>query len=238
MNICGCLLRCCTCIALLCGLCLAAFGGFTLASMYSYMDLVDNYLISATVGVVVLGLVVSAVSFFGCYGSWSGNPKMLKIYACLKTVIFILEIGAIVAIFMFKDQAREFASTTMKTMVANFGQPGYEGFTDVFEYTQHDLKCCGVDSFVDWKDAPFSQGKNLPSSCCHIEFEGCGDNALVEDPPTYPIYDKGCLTILTTKISDRAILVIGITAILILLQALSAIMSCRVASQARENYTV
>jgi len=226
----------CTCLALICGLGLLGTGGFVLANIYAYMDLVDATIPYAIAGVMVLGAVVAVVNFLGCYGSCSKSRKMLTAFLVLKIVVFIVEVAVVVVALMYKDQIRNFASNVLNNGLKQYGTD--QPITKLTDTVQAELHCCGVDGYKDWKDSPFSQGTNLPDTCCMAEHTGCGKDQLSKPVDPEVIYPEGCLVKFTNYITDKGIYIIGITIILIILELLTAVLTCMVCSRAKENYTV
>lgn len=225
----------CTCLALVCGLGLVGIGGFVLANMYAYFELVSNTILYATVGIMVLGAIVALINFFGCYGSCTKSSKMLTTFLVLKAVVFIIEVAVVVLALVYKGEIKTFAANVLNKGIVNYGEEGHEPITNIYDTIQHDLQCCGVDGYTDWADSPFSQGKNVPDSCCVAEMEGCGENAL-NNPAT--ISQEGCLSKFTDFVTDKGVFVIGAAIILIILEILTAVLSCVVCSRTKASLTV
>jgi len=233
----ACVVSTCTCLALICGLGMIGIGGFVLANMYAYLDLVDSTVLYATVGVMVLGAVVAFINFFGCYGSCTKSKGMLTTFLVLKALVLVAEVAVVVLALVYKDKITTFASKAMRDGLQNYNQDGYQSITNVYNMVQHDLHCCGVNGYEDWAKTSFGQGKNVPDSCCETyQYEGCGANALVTDDS--PVYQDGCLSKFTGFVTDNGVYIIGGAIILIILEILTAVLGCIVCSRTKESLTV
>jgi len=230
-------LSACTCLALVCGLGLVGIGGFVLANMYAYFELVSNTILYATVGVMVLGAIVALINFFGCYGSCTKSSKMLTTFLVLKAVVFIVEVAVVVLALVYKGEIKTFAAKVLNEGIVNYGEEGHEPITNIYDTIQHDLQCCGVNGYKDWANSTWSKGKNVPDSCCIAELTGCGADALVS-PAHVTIDQGGCLTKFTDYITNNGVFVIGAAIILIILEILTAVLSCVVCSRTKASLTV
>jgi len=232
------ILSTCTCLALLCGLGLVAVGGFVLANMYTYYEFVDPTLVYGVSGMMALGFIVALISFFGCYGACTKSRKMLTTFIVLKALVFAVEIALVVLALIYKDEVRDFTSKVMKDGLKNYGQPGHETSTALFDSIQHEFQCCGVEDWRDWQNVTWSNKSNVPMSCCLIRSEGCGENALAAPSNTGHIFEDGCFVFMVGMVNSNAIYIIGIFVLLIIIQLLSSLLGCVVCAKAKENYYV
>merc|ERR1711936_129574 len=56
----------------------------------------------------------------------------------------------------------------------NFFRGGYKGVSETWNVVQHELECCGTQSYTDWINTTFSARENVPDSCCLSDVVGCG----------------------------------------------------------------
>ena len=51
------------------------------------------------------------------------------------------------------------------------------------------LKCCGAEDYMDWKNTTFGRdGDSVPESCCITDAEGCGRGILATPDEVLELY--------------------------------------------------
>ncbi len=184
--------------------------------MKDYFNFMADGYLNTSVIFIVLGIIILVIGFFGCCGACTENSCLMTTFAILLTLVVIVQIGLAVAIFMFKGQAHDAITGKMRSGMDNYKGENYTGVTETWNAVQHDFKCCGVDSFSDWKNTTFSGKKDLPDSCCKVESEGCGKDYFTEG--TEQIYKEGCFSKLEKLIVGNVELVGGIAIAVLLIQ--------------------
>ena len=200
----------------------------------------DTGFVDATIGFIVVGVILTIVSFFGICAVCTNNSCMFKGFGCLMLLVVIAEFGIAIAILILKVDAEEAISNAMNSSLNDYGNGTKTEVTSSWDNIQHDLKCCGVDTYMDWKNTTFNQqgnttkyGDDVPDSCCiNGPTTGCGNGQLSTQNRT--IYEKGCLKTFEDYIEDNAYIVGGAGAGLGVLQILVLIGSFCIAK--RENY--
>jgi CD63 antigen len=81
------------------------------------------------------------------------------------------QIGAAIAVYMFRADAHSIITAKMKEGMTNYDNgTDFKGVTDTWNAVQSDFQCCGVTQYTDWKNTTFSERvKGVPDSCCKIE---------------------------------------------------------------------
>lgn len=128
---------------------------------------------------IVAGVFVAIIGFFGCCGAIKSNKTLLIIYAALVVLVFILEIAAGVLAYTKKDKVINTIVASMKTEVGeNYGKPrandAAKAIDRAVDWLQKKLSCCGVAGGNDyknntaWKKASNSTtgALKVPASCC------------------------------------------------------------------------
>ena len=201
----------------------------------------DTGFVDATIGFIVVGVILTIVSFFGICAVCTNNSCMFKGFGCLMLLVVIAEFGIAIAILILKVDAEEAISNAMNSSLNDYGNGTKTEVTSSWDNIQHDLKCCGVDTYMDWKNTTFNQqgnttkyGDDVPDSCCiNGPTTGCG-NGQLSTHKNLTIYEKGCLKTFEDYIEDNAYIVGGAGAGLGVLQILVLIGSFCIAK--RENY--
>ncbi len=90
-------------LSLLAGFILIGGGGFITSQ--SSQDILN---LSGSIGVsaIIIGLIVTIVSFLGCFGAANEKGLMLKTYFGLLILLVILEIGVGIAAYAKRDAVR------------------------------------------------------------------------------------------------------------------------------------
>ena len=192
------------------GCAIIGLGCYMYFEMKDYLSFLgDTGFVDSAIGFIVVGVVLTVVSFFGICALCIDSSCMLKGYGCLMTIVVIAEFGIAIAILILKVDAEEAIAKQMRSSLND-----YEKDTDVthsWDEMQQELECCGVDTYTDWSNTTFNQnGKtyNAPDSCCIAgNTQGCGKDALKKSNGT--IYEKGCLKTFEDYIEDNAYIVGG-----------------------------
>jgi len=215
-------------------------GCYMYFEMKAYLSFLgDTGFVDATIGFIVVGVILTVVSFFGICAVCTDNSCMFKGFGCFMMLVVVAEFGIAIAILILKVDAEEAISTAMNDSLDDYTVN--PEVTNSWDSIQKDLKCCGVDTYTDWKNTTFNHPKNMtkydvPDSCCiDGPTQDCGKDQL--DPNTHKngtIYEKGCLKTFEDYIEDNAYIVGGAGAGLGVLQILVLVGSFCLAK--RDNY--
>ncbi|GJQ75617.1 hypothetical protein Trydic_g17696 [Trypoxylus dichotomus] len=131
-----------------------------------------------SISLIVIGCIVTIISFFGFWGAFKENTFMLKFYAwILLFILFFKMWGAIfIAISSYRERAHATNVSEFKTMFDHYGINN--GDTLLVDAVQTTFQCCGYDRphSIEFANASY------PWSCCGIEKELCKE----------PIFTSGC----------------------------------------------
>ena len=217
-------------------------GCYMYFEMKDYLSFLgDTGFVDATIGFIVVGVILTVVSFFGICAVCTDNSCMFKGFGCLMMLVVIAEFGIAIAILILKVDAEEAISSAMNDSLDDYNVK--TEVTNSWDSMQKELKCCGVDTYTDWKNTTFNNpdnttkyGNDVPDSCCiDGPTQDCGKDQL--DPNTHKngtIYEKGCLKTFEDYIEDNAYIVGGAGAGLGVLQILVLVGSFCLAK--RDNY--
>jgi len=210
----------------LAGIFLIGVGAYIQIAAKDYLDfLSDNYL-NTPIFIIIVGVVIFVVAFFGCCGAWQESSCMIYVYAVLISLLLICEIGAAIAAFMLKGDLKTVMEKKSKDALQNYGKADHDGVTHAWDSVQHDLKCCGVTGFADWEGSPFGK---VPQSCCP-SVEAGSDTCKPED-----VYSVGCLQLLEDKFIGNIAIVGGVALGVAFLQLVGVIFSCCLAGRIRKQ---
>jgi hypothetical protein len=144
-------------------------------------------------------------------------------------ILVIAQITLGILIFVYQGEAEEIIVDGMKTTMGKYGT-GDEALDASIDASQHDLKCCGVMDFNDWKNFTYN---GVSDGCCKEMVTGCGSDYFnkVSKPE---IYENGCYNLVKDQIEPYGIWM-GVLAIgLAIIQLICVSCACGIANKSRE----
>ena len=122
-----------------------------------------------------------------------------------------------------------------------------EGVKANWDSLQAGLRCCGgkryETAFTLWESTRIGSNKNdVPDSCCHEEFEGCGRGKLADyrDTPNqdeFGIWKDGCIEILEVMLKRDLVdypfawVYIAIGLVICLVELITVVLACAYVAQ-------
>ncbi|KAK3580355.1 hypothetical protein CHS0354_014829 [Potamilus streckersoni] len=208
------------------GIALIACGAYVQIQLKKYFQLIDGSFDSAAVLLIVVGVIVFMIAFFGCIGAIRENHTCVMIYAVLLGLIFILEIAGGIAGFVLKDKVRDSVEKLMNTSLQKeIDQPVSP---NIWDDIQKEFKCCGVETYKDWEKSGIN--KTAPDSCCTVH--GC------DRRNSSLLYTEGCLHKFTGWVQDRIVIVGGIGIAFAFIQVVGILCACCLARAIKKEYEV
>lgn len=195
--------------------------------MKNYFDFLgDTGFVNSSIFFIIIGVAIALISFFGCCGACTKNACMMYTFGSFMVLIILVEIGLGITAYFYKDKAEAAILNSMNLGMNNY-QPDnitYQGVTKTWDSLQQGYECCGIKTYMDWENASFSEGKNVPNSCCLIEVSNCGKDMLTSSNVA-TIYTTGCVLKFTNDLEDNAALAGGIGAALAVIQVATCIVA-------------
>lgn len=217
----------------LCGCVVLGVGIWTLVAKHQYIALLSTSIYPATTYVVIItGAVAILVGIIGCYGAIWENRCCLMTYAFFLLLIFLLEAIAGILAYTYEGALRQELSRSLnRTMLENYY---YDiRITNATDDMHVNFKCCGADSFEDWKYSKWLKtertNNTVPDSCCKTESPGCA----VSNHPSNINY-KGCMVVLQSYLHEHLMIIGAVGIGICLLQIFGIIFACCLARRIRE----
>lgn len=192
---------------------------------YTYQQFIDEKFFSAPMILIVVGVIVFMVAFFGCCGAIKESNAMLITFAVMLGLIFIMEVAGGITGYLLQDDIHGMLETRMASGMQDYGK--HQDITNSWDVLQYDLKCCGVKSGTDWE--PVFQNTTLPHSCCPglpVDVECVDDKAS----------QVGCLATLQALLEENTVRIgafgIGVACV----QLIGVIFACCLARSIRREY--
>lgn len=191
--------------------------------------LISGGVLTLPIFVLLGGLAILLLGFLGCCGAMKENSCMLKTYALIVMVLVIAQIVLGILIFVYQGEAEEIITDGMKTTMGKYGT-GDDSLDESIDASQHELHCCGVMDFNDWRNFTYN---GVSDGCCKEMIKGCGENYFnKQDKPE--IYETGCYILAKERIEPYGIW-LGVLAIgLAIIQLICVSCACGIANKSRE----
>ncbi|KAB7506463.1 CD63 antigen [Armadillidium nasatum] len=168
-----------------------------------YGDLFLKGILTLPILILIAGLIITLLGFFGCCGAMRENTCMLYTYAVIVSVLFICELALGILIALYPEKARDQIKDGMVEIFEKYGKDD-QSLTRSIDTMQTDLQCCGVNNPEDWRSEFHHE---IPNSCC-IDKGDCNRNNPNE------IYQKGCYEAIESSLKGVT-MALGITAIVL-----------------------
>lgn len=225
-----------------CGLGLIIIGAVVQGFFAEYVQFFENKYETPAIGIIILGLIILVIAFFGCCGASKENVCMLNSFAGLLGVVIICEIAAGITVAVLRNEVKTAAHSHMLETMEQYGQEEKlrtKLVTDSWDNLQEDYMCCGVDSFRDWFNS--TDYKKIPSSCCIQQSTDCAtgiDINTPDDEAATKIFTEGCFESLQNAALKSLAAITGACVAVMLVQCIGIWMACGLVKAVRERYEV
>ncbi|CAG2058375.1 unnamed protein product [Timema podura] len=118
---------------------------------------------------IAAGAFVFVVSFLGYCGAIRESRCLLTTYGVLLLIILVMEITAGGLAAAYKKEAETESRTMLKNSIKKYyaTQDKADAVTLMWNYFMAQMKCCGVDNYLDFKESPkWGTNKTVPEACC------------------------------------------------------------------------
>ncbi|CAK9814642.1 CD63 antigen [Anthophora quadrimaculata] len=210
------------------GIVFIAVGTVILVVYNGYNNFTDNWFFAAPILMIIVGVIVFIVSFFGCCGAVKENHCMIITFSVFLLLIFALELGAGIAGYMMRGEVHDMVENRLNSTIGK-----YSTNSDIrrsWDIMQHDLQCCGITGATDWSHVDFPEN-TVPNSCCKEVPQGstCDTNSIY-------IYPSDCMSNLQSAIGHNALILGGVGIGISIVQLIGVIFACCLARSIRREY--
>ncbi|XP_051948124.1 CD63 antigen [Xyrauchen texanus] len=213
-----------------CGLALIVLG--IVAYVHIHNTAVTNISASPAVWLIVVGVVIFFIAFFGCCGAWKENYCMVTTFAVILSIIIICEIAGAIAAYIFRGNLNGVLDQGFKEAFAKYNTSIET--KKAIDSLQQELKCCGANSSDDWVNFSTSH-TSVPDSCCKNMTDNCGKGAIHDSSI---IYTNGCQPAVETLLK-KSMLWIAVGALVIaFIQITGIVLACVLMRAIRSGYEV
>ena len=171
----------------------------------------DEVFLVVPVYIIILGIYIFFIGFFGIAISGLENRCLLVMYAILMTVAFVGQIGSIFAALELRKTLAQAAAShaDVNDDLNRYGIDPY--ITAKWDAMQRYLHCCGGNNYLigynDYRSTPIGGNFSVPDSCCFEPHEGCGRHIfhLSDVQIRNKIFVIGCLTLLKDQLLSEVV---------------------------------
>jgi len=211
------------------GCAIIGIGIYMQVKMAAYFDLLGNITINSATIFIILGCIVTIISFFGCCGACMESPCMMYTFGSLVALVLLIEVGLTVVVLIYQDETKSVISKAMMDGLVNYNKTDdkdneYGGVTLAWDGMQESYYCCGVNDYSDWRNADIGKLTNsVPDSCCEVKTEGCGKNQLNLNTR---IYTQGCFVKFGADVQNNLGIAGAVGGVLGAVQLIAIFFSC------------
>lgn len=216
------------------GIAILTIGAIVKANEPTYSSLTGKDVFGVSVLLIVVGVFVAAITFFGCCGAIRESRCMLLTFAGLLCLIFVMEFAAGIAAFVYRDDIAAEAEKQLDKSMKEYNATNPNDVTKEWDTMQKNLHCCGAHNYTDWYTHSIIPNGSVPISCCMNISVNCGDDKAKQTSPT-GIYQQGCVKKLSEEISSKAVIIGGIGIGIAFIQILGIIFACCLASSLKNQ---
>ncbi|XP_053319620.1 tetraspanin-11-like [Spea bombifrons] len=194
------------------GAAVIGMGLWTLIEKSSYITFLATSTLSVSASILLFaGSVVMVAGFLGCCAMSREHKGCLSVYLSIIISVYAAELAAGLLAYIYYDTiSEELKEHLNQTIVRHYAEPGKEYITDAIDQMQEDLRCCGSNSYADWKYSLYinsekSDGRVVPDSCCKTVTPYCGKR---DHPSNIFKVEIGCISKLEEFLQEH-LLIIG-----------------------------
>lgn len=221
------LLFCFNLIFAISGIAIITVGAISHYYASHYSDFVDSGYKSVPLFLIIVGVIVFIVAFFGCCGAVLEKHCMIITFAVFLLIIFTLELAVGIAGFVRRNEVENMLEINFSESLTKYKtQPEIQ---TSWNTVQNDFKCCGINGTADWK-AVFNSDE-LPYTCC--ENNSKDEKCTVESDN---VFERGCLPLLKEVLKSKAYVIGGIGVGIALIQLIGVLCACGLARSIKKEY--
>ncbi|KAK4879723.1 hypothetical protein RN001_007869 [Aquatica leii] len=195
------------------GIVILAIGIWMEVELYKYMEISTEFSGTAPYVLIGTGALIILLGSFACCCTVKGQPVLLYVYGAFLFVIFVLELGAGISMFAYRNKLAAGFDIGLNQSISNYRTESSTKSADI-DAIQTTLHCCGNHGFNDW----IEMNPPIPPSCCKIS--NCDVNE--EDQ----VYHVGCYDKVVDFLNENVGIVAGSAIGIGFFPLLGMILSC------------
>ncbi|XP_066526596.1 CD63 antigen [Hoplias malabaricus] len=217
----------------LCGLALIVLGVLVQVALHNTPVIKGASGSAAPLVLIIIGVVIFFIAFFGCCGAWKENYCMVTMFAILLSLVIIVEIGTAIAAYVLRDKVTQLVDAKLQDMITDYNNAS-TGYKDALDNIQKERQCCGALNSTDWINYKQDK-KSVPDSCCKNFTLNCGSGAMYNSTI---IYTEGCQPAIEKLLKDNILWVAVAALVIAFIEILGLVFACSLMKGIRSGYEV
>jgi CD63 antigen len=216
------------------GVIILSVGATVKAYYHEYGSFLDDKYMYASDLLIVIGVIIFIIAFFGCCGALKENACMTLTFSTLLIVIFVLEVIVGVGGLLLKHKTDEFINKALTDTMKRYNTTNNTEITMLWDRVQNNFNCCGVNNYTDWQNENSTTHGEIPISCC--SFVSGSTGTVTCNANTTGLHREGCLDAFGDYIEGHATSIESVGLTLAIIQLLGIVLSCYLSKQIRSDY--
>jgi CD63 antigen len=209
------------------GVVMLAIGAVIYVVYAHYYNFVYDSFQSAPLILIIVGVIIFLVAFFGCCGACKENHCMIITFSVLLLVIFTLEVGTGIAGYIRRNEVETMLENKLNSTM--FDYYNNEKIKETWDIAQHEAKCCGMNGPDDWRRVIHND--TLPHTCCP---DTPDDGSCTNKSPN--VYKDACYFKLKEVFTKYGSIIGGVGIGIAICQLMGVIFACCLARSIRQEY--
>merc|ERR1712179_157005 len=198
-------------------------------------ELLEDGTLTFPIIILIVGIFILLLGFFGCCGAQKENACMLYTYSTVLLILVIAQFACGIILVVNGKSAEDTVKDGMWKAFNKYGNPDDNHFTEVVDKLQNELKCCGVDGPDDWQNATYlMDDHSVADGCCKDMMTGCG-KGYFDHMNAVEIYKDGCYQIIKNELLDLGVGITGLIFIAAGVQLIIVILACILAKESKKK---
>ncbi|XP_060532374.1 CD151 antigen-like [Cylas formicarius] len=178
-------------VFLVTGLGICSVGVWKFLTTYHYFNASDMHSYAAVLYLfIITGCLVICAFTFGCCAIPKNRTKLIFCFILILVFVFLMESLVAMLAYVYQHSIEEDVRVRLNSSLLNDYNLARDK-TRSIDIVHQELKCCGAQTFSDWKYSEWLENASLPNkvpdSCCKTVLPDCG----VRDHPSN-IFRAGC----------------------------------------------
>ncbi|XP_053210469.1 23 kDa integral membrane protein-like [Panonychus citri] len=150
------------------GAAISGLGVYFLVKSMDFKQIIDTP-DSGAIIVILTGVAVFVISFFGCFGAIKESSCMLRMYCFTVGILAILLIIPVIIFIIYNVKIDDVLEKQLKTAFNEYriNSPQKNSVSAAIDSLQWSFKCCGYNGPTWWAaNLPEFSDQTVPASCC------------------------------------------------------------------------
>jgi len=209
-------------------------ASITLSKSSEFGDLFAEGTFTLPIIVLIVGIFILLLGFFGCCGAKKENSCMLYTYSTVLLCLVIAQVTCGILLLVYKDSAEDFIKEGMDEAFNKYDNPNDNHMTEALDKIQQKLKCCGTVGPDIYQNGTNMNHHDVADGCCITMKPGCG-NGYFDLANPEGIYTNGCYDAIKDQLLGLGLGITGLILAAAGVQLVIVILACILAKKGKDN---